>query len=213
MTQARNIVRPNFIPPMPWVTPWVAGRFYDCSVMIPTLSTSVHNTQTWCEPFFIPQAITLSSVGIEVTVGATAGGLFRFAVYNSRYETWMPWQRLADLGTTASDTTGFLFVSATSVYIAQPGCYWFCSACSGATTATVRTLGNTLLAAAFFSRLAFSTLTGPAGSWAMRFPIDGATVVSTGFPSLAPVSGIDTNATDAMTFTRNEQQPRIMVGV
>lgn len=113
------------------------------------------NGQMAATPWIVPNSITLTQIGIDVTsvTGVDAGGVLRFGIWTDS-GSYTPFSLIRDLGTVAADAvsvTNPSFVAAFSLNL-QPGIYWVTLATQGCATArptvgTITTAGlitNTL---------------------------------------------------------------------
>ena len=118
--------------------PWATGFTYQVPVpsAINTASTMGVGTLR-CAPFYVPNAITLTKIGAEVTVIGDAGSKVRLGIYRNSMN--LPSTLVVDAGTIAGDS-----VAAQTVTTSQaltPDWYWACAVVQNVTTTqpTVRT--------------------------------------------------------------------------
>lgn len=166
------------------------GAYYWLHSFVPSANVTTAkcvdtNGQVAALPWVVPNAITLTQIGIDVTsvTSVDAGGKLRFGIYadNGGYQ---PGQLIADLGVVAADatsTTNPSFVPAFSLPLA-PGIYWPCMGVQGCATARPTTGSFT---AASVPPNSFCTLSGSRGIP----PINGSAVGRTWYawtPSTTP---------------------------
>ena len=108
--------------PFPLVPMWVPGRFYDSFALGGALTTLTLSTNAFLEPFLVPKMMNIVSLGVEVSGAAGAGSLLRYALYDDDHDG-LPYTRLLDAGTVASDATGFRSITINRVL--RAGIYWF----------------------------------------------------------------------------------------
>lgn len=136
----------SFRSPYPFALPLVSGRFYDSSLNNGALTTGATKNNLYAIPFLIPAPITITAIGVETTIAASAGSLARLGVYKTDDDNWYPHVLVLDAGTIAIDAAaGFQSVSI-SLEI-ESGWHWFCLAQDNpATAATYRfqQAGNSL---------------------------------------------------------------------
>ena len=111
----------SYLPAINFMPPLVSGRYYD-SVLYSgvTYGTSAFNNLTMGNLFAIPNTVTVSSVGIETTLG-TSGSL-RFGIY-SIDAYGFPNQLVYDTGQGGqTGNVGYVSISISKKLL--PGWYW-----------------------------------------------------------------------------------------
>jgi hypothetical protein len=93
-------------------------------------------------PWIVPNAVTLSAIGVEVTTAGNAGAVIRLGIYAHDPAIGMPNALVADFGTVAADA-----VASPEITISQaltPGVYWIAHVPQNAATTapTVRANGT-----------------------------------------------------------------------
>lgn len=115
-----------------WLHPFVP------SANITTAKCVDANGQVAAIPWIVPNAITLTQVGIDVTsvTSVDAGGVIRFGIYTDS-GGYYPSSLIRDLGTIAADATSTTNPSFTAVFSLSlvPGIYWFAMGLQGCATA------------------------------------------------------------------------------
>lgn len=89
--------------PIPWILPWATGRYY-CYPAGGTLTTGAPGAASiFANAFYVPNpaGVTVTSIGVEITVAGTAGHVARFSIY--RDEVGKPGELIVDGGTVAVD--------------------------------------------------------------------------------------------------------------
>lgn len=193
--------------PMP---AWISGRFYTSYGAFGALGAQVMNSSAYCTPLIVPNQVTVTSVGLEVTGAGTAGALTRFGIYASSPVSSLPSNLLVDCGTIATDGTGFL---TTTISLAmQPGHYWIAAAHYSPTTyPTVRAHAT----GALFLAYCGATLNTPASGHHFNIIISsmGALWAVKGMPARMITSAVDSS--DGATFQNigTSKIARVMIGV
>lgn len=193
-------------PAFDFVPKWVSGRYYDSIAFIASYSANAFgNTASGCI-FAIPNAVTLTTLGIEVTTLA-AGGFLRLALYNADSESLWPTTLLyqTDAATLQTDSTGFKSVNP-GLYV-RPGWYWGFVACTLTATYGLRTAsvsGNTLQS---FSVTDPNTVSG-AGALSIGLSGFNPVLANVGFPK----TFFDHSHTGSV-ITSGQHGARIMLGV
>lgn len=104
--------------------------------------TSTHvNNQFRATPAYIPQAITITKIGAEVTAAGNSGAVLRLGIYADN--NGLPGSLVLDAGTIAADAVGVGEITLGTPLTLQPGWYWFGGAAQNAATTapTTRTCG------------------------------------------------------------------------
>lgn len=191
-----------------WPMPFVTGRFYSGSIQIGALSTATMGASIFAVPIPIPHPVTVTSIGVESTVASSAGGLLRFAIYNSDPVSCLPNLRRVDSGTVASDATGFLSASISVVLAA--GWHWLvASNYASPTTVTVRTHGSGQVSIGAFQAASID--------FGAQVPCQGirivnsSQIVNVGFPPRFFAGTYGGNS--VLLESTSTQYPRIMIGV
>jgi len=179
--------------------PWVAGFFYDCTVSMVGNPTGTINPSTHlhASPIFIPNAVTATSIVVEITIAGTAGALCRLGLYDNRIGNAYPGDLIVDGGTVLIDATG-----ARSVTISQalvPGWHWLAQVAD--TGATYRAIVGT--AAQWISNATRTVAISNTGVLTIQVP-NATTYASDGLPGKFPNS-------DPTLLTGSI--PRILIGV
>lgn len=192
----------------PLTVQWVTGRFYDGSVQVGGLGTAVMLTNVFTTPILIPHPVIVTSIGVEATVASSAGGLLRFAIYDSDPVSCMPRYRRVDSGTVASDATGFLSASISVMLYA--GWHWLSVAnFASPTSVTVRTHGNGVISIGAYQ---YASSDNPAQAPAQGIRLASQSgVVNIGFPQQFFNGNIGGNVPILEATTT--QYPRTMIGV
>lgn len=131
-SQASNTLTGSVISP-----PWAASRYYFCPNNTPTTSTALTNTQMRASPFYVPNTVTVTRVGAEVTTVGEAGSKVRLGIYADD-GTGRPGALVLDAGQIAGDSATVQEITGLSATIG-PGWYWSAWAVQSAPT-TVPTL-------------------------------------------------------------------------
>lgn len=133
-----TVFAPNL--PIPEMLPWVSGRFYGDALGRGATNTDNPVADLVAVPFFVPNAVTITSIGVEVESAAAAGGFARLGIFADDGYSF-PGELLVDAGTVATDSTGFKSV-ALSLF-RRPGWIWGAIVSDPtAPTATFRARGN-----------------------------------------------------------------------
>jgi len=190
----------------PQALPWIAGRFYGSFITSGALGTiSVTDGQLYLTPIYIPQSVTLTSIGVEVTTASGAGSLIRLGIYQDRGS--IPHKRLIDAGTVVGDALGFNS-AAISLNI-RTGLHWLALVGDVVTSAlAVRATSNTsfhIFGGGHAAGLSTVMLTGATMAGAAA-AADG--FISQGLPSFFPVIGIGNTR---FTMETNAAMPHVRV--
>ena len=113
---------------------YIANNFYlpmnsVVSAGIALTANSIRST-----PFFLPQPVTITHLGVRITTAAAAGNL-KVAIYANNATTGRPTgAALASTGNIATDSATIISaaIAETSVTL-QPGVYWMCAWADNAT--------------------------------------------------------------------------------
>ena len=120
-----------FLPPFAGHAKMLSGRyiFPHWYQGLGTTSTTLGNH--WAVPIIIPNTVTITSLNMDVTASAAAGGVARLGIYASDSNN-QPSTLILDAGTVATDSTGVkeLVVSQTL----KAGVYWLSAAWQGNVT-------------------------------------------------------------------------------
>jgi hypothetical protein len=108
---------------------FVSGRWYG----YPSATAGVQRIQAEMHglPIVIGQAVTLQSIGINVTVAGSTGALARLGIYNDGTDG-KPGTLVLDAGTVDCTTTGAKTIAISQTL--QPGRYWLACALQGSPT-------------------------------------------------------------------------------
>lgn len=120
-----------------------SGMYYQCTPAFSvTTSNTLSNGVFRCAPFRVPNLITLSKIGLEVTAVGDTGSTIRIGIYADNGFGY-PGVLVADCGTVPGDSVAVSEVTVTTAL--SPGTYWVGAAVQGVTTSqpTVRTFGVT----------------------------------------------------------------------
>lgn len=152
--------------------------------LTPSPTVTTDNTLGWnivrVMPVVVPNRVTLSKLGAEITAAGAAGSLLRLGIWADD-GTGFPAALVADAGTIDGTVVGVQEIGSLAVKL-KPGLYWAGAAVQGGTTGTqptVRTLSNiaslrTMLTNGTTSPAAgaiaaqgysFSGVTGAFGAW------------------------------------------------
>lgn len=192
-------------PPLPSSIPWATGRFYDMHNSINATSTITIGAAVYLVLFYVPNQVTLATIGIEVTGAATAGTNMRLALYTMDSHGW-PDDLVDDFGQAAVDSTGFKSLSPNLNII--PGWYWAAIAQqAAAANATFRSNGGNVI-----RTIASATLATPNNNQSNGITMTGigSQFASVGFPSQVLHMGDGANTVNAGS---NANLPRILMGV
>lgn len=88
-------------------------------------------------PFVVSKTCTLDRIGIEITVGSTAGSVLRLYICSDTGNC-LPGALLLNAGTIAADSATVQSITINQVL--TPGLYWLCMNHNGTATLTVRTI-------------------------------------------------------------------------
>lgn len=103
--------------------PWASGRYY----LLPNASTTTTgqtgNGSMRAGPTYVPNAVTVTRLGAEVTVAGDVGSKVRLGIYGDD-GTGRPGALVLDAGTIAGDATGYQEITGLSTVIG-PGWYYF----------------------------------------------------------------------------------------
>lgn len=191
--------------PLPPAPAWVSGRFYDSFIFAAGTGTVAAGTNIFTLPFLVPNTVTVTAIGCEVTIAATASTVARFAIWDCGEQGW-PRSLLIDGSTVAVDATGFRSVTISRVL--YPGLYWVSIAQQSAgTNATFRSVNTSTHAISYADRDAPS---GAGGMGISSFDSSGVYAVN-GFPAefFVYTSGGFSNT----IVQPGTACPRIMLGV
>lgn len=188
--------------PLPVLIPWISGRFYSTSIHTTTLSATALSTTAYLTAIVVPHPVTVTAIGVEVTVAGGAGSLARLAIYNDR--DGGPYDLVLDAGTLAVDSTGFLSIVISQVLRAGP--YWIGFANKSVTSnPTYRTYQST-----FIFALSLANLMNASGGGATHIalstnPASGG-IVDAGWMRKAPIF-------ESQTILTAAASPRVLLGV
>src|SRR5579859_2150530 len=113
--------------PNPIMVPWATGRYYGFPYFGQFSTAGLSTSVIWGLPFYVPNkaGVTVTSIGLEVTGGGTAGKLIRFGIYTSNIvDGGKPGTLIVDAGTVAADAVSFN--AATISQFLRQGWYWVC---------------------------------------------------------------------------------------
>ena len=99
------------------------GNYFTPGVFVTTTSLRQTAGEALVWPFFMPEAITISSVSISVASASSAGQTQTLAVYHPAASGTRPGALLANFGTVATDTTGAKSITGLNVTLPQ-GMLW-----------------------------------------------------------------------------------------
>lgn len=144
--------------------PWVAGRFYSSNMYTGALTTFNTVDTLIAAPVFVPNDVTITTLGIEVSTGGTAGLNVACAIYS--HGNGVPDALLAETG--ALDGSAAAFVS-TTISLALTAGTWYWLACqieNGVSDPVVRALTQ---AACAIRTLGYSTADSvtPSCAWSV----------------------------------------------
>lgn len=125
----------SYLPPLNFMLPMVTGRYYDSLLYSDaTLSTVAFSSFAMGNLFAIPNVVTVTSVGIEVT-GGTSGSL-RFGIYTMGNDGF-PDMLVLDTGQGAqTGNIGFASVSISQKL--NPSWYWVFASSSATSVGGIR---------------------------------------------------------------------------
>lgn len=195
----------NIAETVPWpVAPmWVTGRFYSNCLFNGAATTLALGTNAYLVPILVPQPVTVTSIGIEVSGAGGAGSLNRLAIYDD-YLT-RPDELVIDAGTVAVD--GVAYQSVVISQVLQAGVYWLGLANKTVTSgATVRGYNTTNIYAIAMSTVMNPSLTSTSYIIISNNPATSG-IVDMGWPRRIIFN--DAN----ILFTNSAAAPRIMLGV
>ncbi len=113
---------------------YIAGNFYLPMSSVVSAGTALTANSIRCVPFFLPQPVTITHLGVRITT-ASAGGNLKVALYANNATTGRPTgSALASTGNIATDSVTIISaaIAETSVTL-QPGVYWMCAWADNAT--------------------------------------------------------------------------------
>jgi hypothetical protein len=115
--------------------------------LTPSPTVTTDNTLGWntlrVMPVIIPNRVTLSTLGLEVTAAGAAGAVLRIGIYADNGSNF-PGALIADAGTIDGTVVGVSEKTGLAVKL-KPGLYWAGAVVQGGTSGTqptVRTLSN-----------------------------------------------------------------------
>lgn len=188
--------------PVHFILPWKTGRWYESTPQGNLTTGTMGTTQIYCTAICVPNpaGVTATSIGLEYTVNALAGGLARFAIY--RDDDGFPGDLIIDAGTVAVDAGAAAFQSASiSQYLAQ-GWHWMAVTASGGGTVRFSASGYS---AAIYPRRSEGSLA--LNSLGITYTAPEATTVAlhlnSGFPEVFSREGVINHA----------NYPRVMIGI
>jgi hypothetical protein len=102
---------------------WVAGRYYTAGLWDRGATTTIASVigTLYGGQIVIPNTVTITAAGAEVSTAGGAGSLFRVGLYHDTGKGWLG-KRVFDTGTIAGDATGLQ--SANPAALVRPGYYW-----------------------------------------------------------------------------------------
>jgi hypothetical protein len=186
-----------------WLISWATGRYYASQLATGTTTTAMTlNTIYTSTPIYIPHTVTITSMGVEVTAAASAGGTMRCALYELDQYLY-PTLLTLDAGSFAVDSgTGWKGVSSLSVSVIQ-GWYFPVCVCSVAAP-TLRFAQSPIPSQGGGARTPASQDDSLSMlRWAVS-ATEVANIVNNGFPS---------RLTPDPTIAAFTTSPRIMIGV
>lgn len=125
----------SYLPPLNFMLPMVTGRYYDSLLYTDaTLSTVAFSSNAMGNLFAIPNVVTVTSVGIEIT-GGTSGSL-RFGIYTTG-DDGFPNTLVLDTGQ-GGQTGSVGFVSVSTSKKLNPGWYWIFASSSATSLGGIR---------------------------------------------------------------------------
>lgn len=183
-------VRRDLIPTPPRL-PWITTRYYTSPFPTGT-STATDNTRLRLVPIYVPNVagVTVTQIGVELTVNGAAGSLMRLGIYKADPVTGLPTSLLLDGSTVATDAGASAFKSVTVSQFLRQGWYYLAEANTGG---TYRTHINTVIS----EGIGFDSQTDLAGGTnqavygqyqCLQDATAVATVVNNGLPAHAPIS-------------------------
>lgn len=125
--------------------PFQSGRYYFApNATLAATSATLGNGSLRVMPFYLPNAVTLSRIGAEVTAAGDAGSTIRLGIYADD-GTGRPGNRVIDAGTIAADSATVQEIVIALALAA--GIYWIGGAVQGVTVTqpTVRTSSTMVL--------------------------------------------------------------------
>lgn len=108
--------------PIPYVLPWVSGRYYSCVTTSGSIPGGIGLSKPYLQLIYVPQSITIVSIGVEVVTAGSAGLKCRLALYTHNPDRGLPDRRVIDSGGLPGDATGFQ--SATVNRAVSAGWHW-----------------------------------------------------------------------------------------
>lgn len=114
------------------------SHYYQCT---PATGLSTDSTLGWnvvrVMPFVVPNRVTITRLGAEVTVAGAAGSLFRLGIYADNGNTF-PGALVLDAGTIPGDSATVQELTVSKAL--KPGLYWVGGAVQGGSSGTQPTL-------------------------------------------------------------------------
>lgn len=116
----------------------VSGQYYYLPNSVVTGTTVALNAvgSARSTPFYIPNRVTLTRLGIGVATAGTATNVLRLGIYSANPDTGLPKTLLVDAGTI--DGTSATSQEVTINLTLEPGLYWFIIAAQVASGGTIR---------------------------------------------------------------------------
>lgn len=174
-----------------------SGLYYQAT---PSVSLSVITTGTGtfrATPFVVPRAVTLSRIGLEVTVAGDVGSLVRLGIYADNGSGY-PDALVLDAGTVAGDAVGV--AENTISQALTPGLYWVGAVAQNVTTTQPSIRGIATTSGATAPQMPLSTSTPATNS-----------LSSVGFAGLSITGALP--STFPSTVNVSTSAPRIFVKV
>ena len=114
------------------VLQWVSGYTYPVPVPIALRAGAPTANSLECAPFYVPNPVTITAIGAEVTTGGDAGSLVRLGIYANDPTTNLPGSLVVDGGTASGASIGLVSVTVSKAL--SVGYYWGCEDSENVTT-------------------------------------------------------------------------------
>lgn len=197
----------SYLPALDFVLPMATGRYYDSLLFSGvTLATVAFGNVAMGELFAIPNVVTVTSIGIEITSG-TSGSL-RAGVYTMNSDGF-PGTLVSDVGQGAqTGAVGFAGIS-TSLTL-NPGWYWIFVSSSATSLGGIRQSSTAVIHSQ--SGASFDSVNGTVAFLGIGLTAGNPNLYNIGFPN----TWVHLNSVSGGSQTRSDTGIgywRIMIGV